>query len=117
MLKFYAGYEAMTAHIHSSNAIRFVLESNYTFSTFHTASVSTPDLRPTQPPIQWVPGVFAGGKERQGRDADTSLNLVTKSRMGRSYTLSLPLVACMLLAGQLNFLLISVSCFVDYTSK
>jgi hypothetical protein len=36
--------------------------------------VSRPSLRPTQPPIEWVPGSpFPGDKARPGRDADHSL--------------------------------------------
>jgi len=29
-------------------------------------------LRPTQPPVQWVPGLSQGGKVLPGRDADPS---------------------------------------------
>jgi hypothetical protein len=40
---------------------------------FPLASVSRPALRPTQPPIQWVPGVLSPGvKARPERDADHS---------------------------------------------
>jgi hypothetical protein len=37
------------------------------------ASVSRPALGPSQPPVQWVPGVLSPGvKARPGRDADHS---------------------------------------------
>jgi hypothetical protein len=37
--------------------------------TFPLTSVSTPSLRPIQPPVQWVTGTFPGGKPRPGREA------------------------------------------------
>jgi hypothetical protein len=37
---------------------------------FFTAS--RPALRPTQPPIQWVPGAHPPGGKRQGREANHS---------------------------------------------
>jgi hypothetical protein len=40
---------------------------------FPLASGSRPAPRPTQPPVQWIPGVLSPGvKARPGRDADHS---------------------------------------------
>jgi hypothetical protein len=43
--------------------------------------VSRPAVGPTQPPVQWVPGVLS-----PGRKADHSPHLVTMSITSRSYT-------------------------------
>jgi hypothetical protein len=44
-------------------------------------------LRPTQPPVQWVPGgPFPGAKRGRGVTLTTHPHLVPKSRMSRSYT-------------------------------
>jgi hypothetical protein len=39
---------------------------------FPLASVSRPALRPTQPPVQWVPAVLSQSKARSERDGDQS---------------------------------------------
>jgi hypothetical protein len=67
---------------------------------FALTSVSKPAPRPTQTPIQWVPGVLSMGIERPGRDTDDSPHLVPRSGVSRTY-ISTPLVACMAVGGQL----------------
>jgi hypothetical protein len=39
---------------------------------FPPASVSRPAIGPTQPPVQWVPGVLSPRIKRPGRDVDHS---------------------------------------------
>jgi hypothetical protein len=54
-------------------------------------SVSRPALRPTQPPVQRVPGVlYLGEKGGRGVTLTTHPHLVQRSRMSRSYTSSPP---------------------------
>jgi hypothetical protein len=47
-------------------------ESRYWLGIFHLTSASRTALRPTQPPIQWVPGALSLGIKRLGREADHS---------------------------------------------
>jgi hypothetical protein len=47
---------------------------------------SRPALGPTQPPIQWVPGVLYPGVNRPGREADHSPPSSTEVKNACSYT-------------------------------
>ena len=55
----------------------------------HFPHLSGPVLGPTQPPVQWLPGL-SRGKERQGREADPSPPSSTVVMKGYSYTSTPP---------------------------
>jgi hypothetical protein len=58
---------------------------------FLLASAFRPALGPTQPPIQWVPGVLSPGVKRGwGVTLTTHPRLVPRLKMSRSYTSSPP---------------------------
>jgi hypothetical protein len=59
---------------------------------FLLAPASRSDLGPTQPPVQWVAGVFSPGVKRgRGVTLTTHPHLVPRLRMSRSYTSSHPM--------------------------
>jgi hypothetical protein len=66
----------MKSNVHiyySTITLRSGFDSRRRQRIFPVASVSRPALGPTQPPVQWIPGVLSPGvKARPGRDADHS---------------------------------------------
>jgi hypothetical protein len=73
---------------------------------FPLTSVSRPAPSPTQPPVQWVPGVLSSGQSAVGAlTLTTHPHLVPRSRMSRSYTSSPP-CATMACSGTALFLCI-----------
>jgi hypothetical protein len=68
---------------------RFGFDPRQRQMIFPVSSVSTPALRPIQPPVQWVPGSFPPGVKRgRGVALTTHPHLVTRSIMSRRYTSS-----------------------------
>jgi hypothetical protein len=76
----------------------------FCYMLFLLAPASRSALGPTQPPIQWVPGVLSPGVKRgRGETLTTHPHLAPRLRMSRSYTSSAPHVPPWLVAGQLYF--------------
>jgi hypothetical protein len=80
-------------------------------------SVSKPALGPTQPPVQWVPGVLSPGVKRGRVVMLTTHHLVSRLSMSRSYTSSL--CASMACSGTalLTFLLLCRCCDAVWTHR
>jgi hypothetical protein len=58
---------------------------------FLFTTASRTDLRPTQPPIQWVSGVLSLGVKRPGREAEHSLPSSAEVKNAWSYTSTPPI--------------------------
>jgi len=59
-------------------------DSQWGLGIFLFTTTSRMALRPTQPPIQWVPGALSLGVKWPECEADTHLHLVPRSRVRRA---------------------------------
>jgi hypothetical protein len=59
-------------YIHTAKIKQFMMEDKLSSEIFLLTTVSRTALRPTQPPIQWVPGAPSLGLKPLGREADQS---------------------------------------------
>jgi hypothetical protein len=79
--------------------------------------VSRPALGPTQPPVQWIPGVLSPEVKRgRGVMLTTHPHLVPRSWMSRSYT-PLPPSASMACRGTALLFTLLCSSFVTFRSE
>jgi hypothetical protein len=84
-------------HIRVMKISQITSHARHMILVIKLSSVSRPALGPTQPPVQWVPGVLSPGVKRgRGVTLTTHPHLVPRSWMSRSYTSSPPSasVAC-----------------------
>jgi hypothetical protein len=84
--------------VHTASIIRVILDWKY----FLLALASRPALGPTQPPVQWIPGVLSPGVKRgRGVTLTTHPHIVPRLSMSRNKTSSPP--PCASVAGSLYF--------------
>jgi hypothetical protein len=65
-------------------------ESRQGLGIFIFTTESRPNMEPTQPPIQRVPGALSLGVKRPGREADHSPPSTAEFKNAWSYTSTLP---------------------------
>jgi hypothetical protein len=90
------------------NGVRFPAGAIMGF--FHFSTASKLALRPTRPPIQWIPGSLSPSFKRPGREADLSLPSSAEVKNAWSYTTTPPYVfmACCLIKHRDNFIFVTV---------
>jgi hypothetical protein len=71
-------------------ALGYGLDDRGGLGIFLFTTASRKVLRPTQPPIQWAPGVLSLGVKRPGREANHSPPSSAEIKNAWSYTSTLP---------------------------
>jgi hypothetical protein len=70
----------------SVRRLGYGLDDRGSFPVFPFVTACRPALGPTQPPVQWVPGVVYRGVKRSGREADHSPPSSVEVKNAWSYT-------------------------------